>query len=210
MYTCYMGKNLGVIHSFPFDTYMQYNGYKSQTTYKKAIASSLHRLVKNARYKYLVAITANKWQKHAAEWFKAHRFIPIVEFYSSHKRADETLTVWLRVRRDIKSTPKEQLGRLPTGNCSVSFYTELPPYYSCLRFVVPSTPKVLKQLKERKYKRLGKSPAWFLTDVEVPPVIPELTTILEPSNDQAEGRTRSVGTQKTDSDAAIVQTQGQP
>lgn len=112
-YSYYLGRNVSAIAG------MEYDGYGED--YSKRESKELLKLINEPKSKFTLAITANKWQKAALNTLKNNGFKEEVTFQSSHNDISETLTLWVKVNKDIKVAPKIKKEN-PTANCSVTYH----------------------------------------------------------------------------------------
>lgn len=114
------------------------------------------------KFKYVLAITANKYQKDARTVLKNNNFREIVEFYSSHNEEFETLSLWVKNQKDYK--PKNLRGyniHREGINCTVSFNRADIDY----RFVVtsenPKNKAELKELEKNEFVKVRGFPIYY-------------------------------------------------
>lgn len=108
----YIGHSTCVIDNLPFRD----SGYSSNSSMKE-----LEKSIDAAKFKYVIAVTANKHQKHTWNTLKDYGFKSIVTFNSSHDNNDETLTIWLKINNRIRKTADNTKLRAPGWNCSVIY-----------------------------------------------------------------------------------------
>lgn len=164
--TYHIGQNVLLFTDFPYsDLY-----YKSLNIKEKL--ERLDEKIKLSKFKYLIAITANKFQKDTREILKKNRFKEIVTFYSSHEEDDETLTMYLKKQNKYEKVNKKVSYPDPLQNCSVSFVrgfskTEDENNYGTYRiFEVIAKKKNESKigLENNGFKRVKNTPIYFRLD----------------------------------------------
>ena len=144
MQTCHLGHNVGNIYSLPTGGY-----YKEKQEALTAFDQSLN--LKKLPYKYLTAITANKYQAKAAAILVKNKFKHIVTFYSSHESPDETLTLWFKEQKGKKVIPDVKI-YAPEYNCTVSYNDEDSGKYLDLS---------ASNKDKATHLRIGKTPVYY-------------------------------------------------
>lgn len=119
-----------------------------------------------AQYKYVFAITANKYQIMSRDVLIKNGFREVKEFYSSHansKKNNETLSLFVKTNLNYrKDFDFSHTGIISSGlNCTISTSREL-----FLRFVIiAQRPEETNEgLKQLKYSRVKNTPIWFRVD----------------------------------------------
>lgn len=141
----HLGKNVWVLDSMPF------GGYGYRVSPDSLVA--LEKKIKQVKFKYLIAVTANKFQEKAAEVLKKNKFKPQVTFKSSHNISDETLTLWLKVNKSAKASSDKPINK-PGGNCSVTY--DRYDSYRC-GIAVKKDGETLPTC----FSQMGKTPIWW-------------------------------------------------
>lgn len=113
--------------------------------------------LKDLKYKYLFAITANLYQSKTAKILKDNGFREVVIFYSSHMSGLETLTLWVKTQRrpsDLSNT----LIAPPMANCTVSYDIDSKKMF---RIIIKKENQSIQDLKQLGFKRVRGTPIWF-------------------------------------------------
>lgn len=121
----YLGNSVGIIHNLPFSVPSNENWRGTKQEFDQFLPSVYNKC------RYLLAITANKFQKIAIEILKKHNFKEIVTVFSSHNRPDETVSVWMKDCSEFVSNNIEQTVQiidLNISNCTVGFQECHIPY----------------------------------------------------------------------------------
>ncbi len=142
-----MGHDVGLVHNMPFNDYY---------AIKKEQLVRLSKLIDDSKYKYLAAITANKYQEKAREVLAKKGFKQVVTFYSSHNHKDETLTLWTKT--NLKKTNNIPYDRDEDNfpyNCSVNFNESL---YDRLALVAA---KKSNNDYGKNFQRVGRTPIFY-------------------------------------------------
>lgn len=114
--TYHLGHNVGLIYGLP---------YGDGTAYpvkKQVIDEFAGYLSSKSKYRYLVAITADKYQHSGFPILSRNGFKKVVTFKSAHDCHDETITIWNKTNKGARKTSKEKIPYLP-WNCSVVFHS---------------------------------------------------------------------------------------
>jgi hypothetical protein len=111
MITHYIGDNVAVIDGLPYG-----GTYAPAKTQIEGFRNKLDKL----EYRYIVATTANKFQKEARTILQENKFKEVITFYSSHGDKSETLTFWLKEQKKHKKDIKQNIGE-PQYNCTVNY-----------------------------------------------------------------------------------------
>lgn len=161
--TVYLGNNVGGVVNMPFSG--QY--FPNSKTLLKAFEKDF--LLSNVlnKYKYLFAITADKRQYEARQYFIKHGFRDVKYFYSSHggaKANDETLTLWVKINEkydsDLRKKEDKDEGEAITtyANCTVNYGREND--YVC-QITSKGPADTIKSLKNLGFSRVKNTNIWF-------------------------------------------------
>ena len=141
-----LGYNVGTIYNMPF-TEQYYPPTKEQM-------DKFEDKLKDLPFKYVTAITADKYQNKIRGILEKNGFKSIIKFNSSHDCKDETLTLWLKKQNKSK---KHDIGiDFPTSNCSVDYGKVGTKRFTFLA----SNLKNIKKLN-KNFERIGKTPIFF-------------------------------------------------
>lgn len=146
----HLGGNVFSISCLPYVN-QEYSYYDSPEVFDKFLG--------DLKFKYSIAITANRFQSAAHSILHKHDFEPVLHFYSSHG-THENLTLWLKVEKkspDLSTTPVE----LSIPNCTVT-YTRSEDRF--LRLTVALSEQDAKELAAASYRQLKDTPIWYLIE----------------------------------------------
>lgn len=143
----YLGENCGLI------TRLGFSGY-GEARLVEFLKDS-----KELKFKYLIAITANHYQKAARLVLKRSGFTELKEhiFYSAHNDKTETLSIWFKIQKNKKKPNNAEIADL-IGNCSVS--TCRDGSKQCV-ITIKGKEDTVKSLTEKKFQAIDKTPIWF-------------------------------------------------
>lgn len=147
MIISHVGNNVGVIHD------MTWEYPKVEAVINKKFEKEL----KNIKYKYLVATTANKYQADCAKTLEENGFRAVVEFKSSHESPSETVTLWAKTQSQVEDLSKTYIN-WPEENCTVTYNREINKY-CCV--TVKTDKDTDESLKKDKFKRIKNTPIYF-------------------------------------------------
>lgn len=115
----YMGNNVGGVYQMPMTTNYGYGHSGGKTT--EELINDLEKLISSLKYQYLLAVTANKFQKHAMALLRKMGFKDYVTFKSSHANKDEFLSIWVKQNKNFNKSIKDKIEDISYWNCSVNF-----------------------------------------------------------------------------------------
>ena len=166
----YIGSSTAGIWRIPWEGYEDSPLYPSKADFAKSLSEGV---IKN--YKYLFAVSANKYQKGAREILSEQGFREVVEFYSNHigsiphvkyNEFQETLSLWVKTQEDYNKDFNINSLKEPfnPGNCSVAITRDYP--YKCMITLLNQGDSVKDDafLKSNGFKRVKNMPIYFKID----------------------------------------------
>ncbi len=134
--------------------------YSRHTKESRRIFREFSKQLKESKYRYFIAITANRYQEPIRPVLARHGFKPYIDFYSQHG-THENLTLWLKIRQRGYDNANELIG-ITNGrwNCSVNL--DGTTSKKC-NIAIKSDPN---QKLEENFKQFGKTPihVWIKDD----------------------------------------------
>lgn len=145
----HLGKNIWLLHNMPFTKASIYS------TTSDFVKNLFLQEIKSYKKKYIVAVTANKWQQEVKDILPTLGFKEIVTFKSFHNKEDENLTIWLKVNKEAEideGLPRNEY--INFYNCSVSLTTKFGA--RCNLFILEDNEK-----EEPEFKRIGDTSLFY-------------------------------------------------
>jgi hypothetical protein len=139
----HFGQNVCVIQYMP----QRYSFYSSTNTKYEEFETE----IKNLKYKYLLAVTANFYQKDSRETLQKQGFKEIITFLSTHG-GQETLTLWVKIQESENKEPEPIT--TPSSNCTVHYSRQSGRFRLTLN-------KTGVSLKLRGWKNVDNTPIWY-------------------------------------------------
>lgn len=112
----HLGSKVGLVHSFNYTGGGNYYRDKLPDNDMLEIKTAFEK--SNKEFRYVLAITADKFQAHTFPILKNLKFSKFLTFKSSHDSPDEFLTIWVKFNKNVS-----ELSKLPKSDgpwsCSV-------------------------------------------------------------------------------------------